>query len=369
MDHKLSADSKSDRPLGLSEISASTELQKMNQWFLRFSEQTSGSPMYQYLSKAVADDPQMLTLAGHSNPKQPAPNLFFAAVHFLLQLHPGEALAKYYPSLGGRFTTTQEVFSVFKDFCHKFEKEICELLQSRLVQTSEVQRCALLLPAINLISQETNHPNLALVDVGSSGGLNLLMDQVYIEYSDGTILGTSQSLLHLQCESRGLKLPNFNTARIATRIGVDLNTVNLLEASERQWNLALIWPDQLERIERVQMALKILEKNSIIFHQGNANDVLAKVIAEIPQDQIVCVIHSFTLNQFSKEDRENFDLLLSAESKNREIWRVSLEWIGTPNPELIISQYKSGQKMKSQKIAECHGHGDWISWLGGKQWN
>lgn len=349
--------------LGIGDIPTPNAEQKMSQWFLRFSEQTDGSPMYQYLSQQIRSDRELLALASYSNSTQPAPNLFLAAIHFLLMKDPSEGLAKYYPSLQGQFQATPEMFDCFKRFAKKFEPEIKSLLQTRLVQTNEVQRCALLFPALNFVSKKLDHQKIALMDVGASGGLNFLMDQVYIRYSDGASTGAETSPLQIICESKGEPIPRFQNAQIAMRIGIDLNPVNLLNTDERQWNLALIWPDQTERIERFKSALQLLETTDIFFKKGSANQVLPQAIRDVPSDQAICVMHSFTLNQFSKEDREAFDSLLLAASKDREIWRIGLEWIATQNPELSIVHYISGIKRKTHVLAECQGHGEWIRWI------
>lgn len=341
--------------------------QKMTQWFLRFSDQVNGSPMYRHLSIQVSRDDQCLALAVQSEPSQPAPNLFFAAVHYLLEKKlsessDGNALAKYYPSLGGRFEASPEMFECFKVFCSKFEFEILEILKTKLVQTNEVQRCAVLWPALKLVGQMAKQPNIALVDVGTSGGLSFLMDKAHISYSDGVQSGPDDSKLRLHCESRGTTVPSLPNVSIKSRIGVDLNPVDLLNENERAWNLALIWPDQLDRRHRVENALDLLKVTPINFHRGRANQLLPLVISKIPSDQLLCVLHSFSLNQFSVDDRAGFDKVLETESSKREIWRIGLEWLGSKNPELAITKYTDGKRSWNQKIAECGGHGEWIDW-------
>lgn len=353
--------------MGMEEIQSKDLNQKMAQWFLRFADQVNSSPMYRYLSIQVSTDDQCLALAGNAEPSQPAPNLFFAAVHFLLEKNrhassAGENLAKYYPSLGGQFEPTLEMFESFKEFCRKFEAEILELLKTKLVQTNEVQRCAVLWPALKLAAQRSQQSEVALIDVGTSGGLSFLMDQAHVTYSDGIQSGREGSLLRLLCESRGEALPELPSIKIRTRIGIDLNPVDLLNDSERAWNLALIWPDQLDRRKRLEDALELLKSTSIDFHRGAANQVLPSAISKIPNDQLLCVLHSFSLNQFSVDDRLDFDRLLEAASLTREVWRISLEWLGTKNPELVIAKYADGKQAWNRKIAECGGHGEWIDW-------
>lgn len=339
--------------------------QKMAQWFLRFSDQVNGSPMYRFLSLQVSTDDQCLTLAGKTEPSQPAPNLFFAAVHFLLEENhhaspESESLAKYYPSLGGQFEPTVEMFECFKEFCRKFEAEILEILKTKLVQTNEVQRCAVLWPALKMAAQLARQSNVALIDVGTSGGLSFLMDQIHVSYSDGTNTGPEGSSLRIHCELRGESLPELPIVKIKSRIGIDLNPVDLLNEGEKAWNLALIWPDQLDRRKRLEGALELLKYTTIDFHRGAANQVLPSVISNVPDDQLLCVLHSFSLNQFSADDRLGFEKLLETASLTREIWRISLEWLGTKNPELAIAKYADGQQAWNRKIAECGGHGEWI---------
>lgn len=353
----------SNTSLGMAEISTISLEQKLSQWFQRFSEQTSGSPMYQYLSTQVSQDNDLINLAKEADSKQPAPNLFFAAVHFLVMQNPAEELARYYPSLGGTFEASSQMFKCFKEFCVRFNSRIAEILKNRLVQTNEVQRCALLFPAVNFVSQKSGQSSLSLVDVGVSGGLNFLMDKAQIQYTDGRTLGPPESLLRIRCESKGKPIPPEQDVEIKDRIGIDLNPINLLNDEERHWNLALIWPDQLERVERFKSAIQLLRTASISFEKGSGNEVLPRVASSISNSHLLCVIHSFTLNQFSMEDRQAFDETLTRLSSDRDIWRIGLEWIGTPEPELVVSKYVSGRKVLQQKVAECSGHGEWIRWL------
>lgn len=80
---------------GLAEISDSDKLSK---WFVRFSDQTVGSSMYQFISKQIASDHELLELAATADQAQPVPNLFLAAVNYLLYQKPDSNHSKYYPN-------------------------------------------------------------------------------------------------------------------------------------------------------------------------------------------------------------------------------------------------------------------------------
>jgi len=75
-------------------------LDRMAGRFVRFAAQEAcdSSPLYERLSHAIADDPEILALAAHARRGQPVPNLLFAAVclyHcYTLNQWPREARAR-----------------------------------------------------------------------------------------------------------------------------------------------------------------------------------------------------------------------------------------------------------------------------------
>ena len=58
---------------------------------------------------------------------------------------------------------------------------------------------------------------------------------------------------------RGNNFQNTNLPKISRRIGVDLNPINLKDEDDVFWTLSLIWPDQVERIQRLKDAIEIVE--------------------------------------------------------------------------------------------------------------
>src|SRR5690606_28681797 len=84
--------------------------------FLTFADQALGSPMYQDLARRVAEDSDLLDLAAQAQPGQPAPNLLFAAVNFLLYKGTSHELRNFYPNHGGAYDP-HRTFDPFKDFC------------------------------------------------------------------------------------------------------------------------------------------------------------------------------------------------------------------------------------------------------------
>lgn len=350
---------KSNVNIGLGEIK---DADKMSKWFSRFAEQTAGSDMYQFLSKKIASDAELLALASTADQSQPVPNLFLATVNFLLYKDSTQKLRQFYPNHSGKPFSQKDLFENFKSFCLENSEKMIQIMKSRLVQTNEVRRCALLLPAVAEVAKEVQS-EIALVDVGTSSGLNLLLDQYFYQYSDGTTIGKTDSRLKISCTVQNGKLKLDQLPKIGKRIGVDLNPIDLKDSDEVLWTLSLVWPDQVERVERLKSAIQVLNQHPVELRKGDGTVVLPKLTTEIPQNMAICVMHSFTLNQFSAEARNAFENLLCELSNQRDIWRISLEWLGTESPQMNLDHYSTGKLAQRKTLAICHQHGEWINWL------
>mgnify|MGYP001424715823 CR=1 FL=1 len=172
------------------------------------------SPLYQLLGNAVADDAELLDLAGEALPGQPPPNVLFAAVHALLAHRPGHPLAAYYATLGGSRAAAPEAVGLFREFCLEHRDELLPAIRTRLVQTNEVRRSAILLPAFASVEEDAGQP-LALFEIGPSAGLNLLFDRYRYRFGDVEI-GPAGSPVVLESEPRGA-VPALPIPAVASR--------------------------------------------------------------------------------------------------------------------------------------------------------
>src|SRR5439155_9790493 len=125
------------------------------------------------------------------------PNLFFAAVQLLTG-------PQRMPTSGPEL----------RDFVKQRGPEVAAVMRARRTQTNEVGRCAVLLAAMP--------PGpLALVEVGASAGLCLLLDRFHYELGAAR-LGPASSPVHLRCAVAGpAPLPS-ELPTIACRRGLDL---------------------------------------------------------------------------------------------------------------------------------------------------
>jgi hypothetical protein len=99
-------------------------------------------------------------------------------------------------------------------------------VRNRATQTNEVGRCALLLPVLAALPQP-----LALLEVGTSGGLCLYPDRYAYRYG-GHTLGDGAPVL--DCALAGTAPPR-RLPEVVWRAGLDLNHVLTLDGVPLAW--------------------------------------------------------------------------------------------------------------------------------------
>lgn len=321
------------------------------------------SPLYAKLALRVAADPEILALAAHAPPHQPVMNLFFSAAHYLLLRGAEDPLHLFYADLARKPNTQDDPYPIFRAFCLEHANEIVGLLQSRRVQTNEVARCALFLPSFELVAQRVEHQALAIIEVGSSAGLNLNWDHYAYTYDNVITCGNLQSPVQLACELRGARKPAFAAAlpRVASRVGIDLNPNDVFDDEAMLWLRALVWPEQRDRAERLQRAIELARQFPPRLVQGDALAALPRVLQEIPRAAPTILFHSFVLNQVAADARAAYYEMLAEQSAGRALFDLAIEPEEWP-ARLVLTTWRANLAVQ-ETLAICDHHGRWLEWL------
>ena len=281
----------------------------------------------------------------------PPTNLVFASVHYLLMQGYETPLSGYYASLVSEPGPPEEAIGPFEEFVMEHEEWIVENSNRRYTQTNEAKRCAALLPAV----WETGLERFHLVEIGASAGLNLALDGYRYRWGE-VEWGPPGSPVLLEAESRGGRVRP-RQVEILSRVGLDLNPIDLDDPDERDWLLALIWPEHTERRVRLEMAMELAKDVPMRMVEGDATETLPGVLSSLPGGDPVVVMNSMALMQFGRAQRESLYRTIEDAGSARPVRRVSFEILAAGD-EWVTLAADSGRGLA--QIGQAHPHGEWI---------
>ena len=324
----------------------------------------TGCELYARLATVIGNSERLRAIASHASQGQPPANLILAAVHFLLFRSADHPLHAFYPTLGGRQAADdQNLSALFTDFVERHSAEIVRLVETRVTNTNEVGRSALLHAGFRELAKESPRP-LHLIEIGASAGLNLVWDSYGVLYQrDGKVAAAAgaNSELLLECQLRSERLPPAGTLpAVKRRLGLELNPVDLSNQDDRDWLRALVFPTDVGRLNRLERAMALFANASPEIRHGDALDLLPDALAEATPDVTLCVYHTIVLYQFSREQKEALESLLTVAGLRRPLFRLSFEFADN-DYVLSLIRYEDGIRAE-RKLAISHPHGTWIEW-------
>ena len=309
------------------------------------------SPAYESLAESVADDATLVGFVASLPYVKRQPNLLFAAARYLLGVPAGPAQ--------------------LRDLISGSRAELTEVLLSRRTQTNEPARCATLLPALAQLPQP-----LALIEVGASAGLTLLVDHYSYDYAGHRLAGRDRRAPTLRCEPRGpVPLPA-GLPEVAWRAGLDLNPLDVNDADDMRWLSCLVWPGEGDRQERLALAIASARRSPPAVHRGDLLTDLPALAAQAPANATLVVYHTSVLTYVAPGERWRF---FTAVADLDAVW-LSNEVPGlVPGiPSTAREQSGGGRGARGREeqsgallvrdgrtpLAHTDPHGTWLRWLG-----
>jgi hypothetical protein len=295
------------------------------------------SPAYEALADGVAGDRGILAFLDALPPEKRQPNLLFAAARYLLGVPADLDSLRALVRAPGR--------------------ELAEVMLARRTQTNEPARCALLLPALAQLPQP-----LALIEVGASAGLTLLVDRYSYDFAGHRIAGLDPQAPTLRCAPYGtVPLPE-RPPEIAWRAGLDLNPLSVESDADVQWLNCLVWPGEGDRQERLAQAIAAARRDPPAVLRGDLIDDLPALAARAPAGATLVVYHSAVLAYVAPERRRVFGDLVR---------RLGAVWLSNEGPRVLADvpvEAFTGDPFLlvrdgSTPLAVADGHGAWLRWL------
>ena len=349
-----------------------------------------GGTTYPAICRGVADDPNVLSILDAAPLPQRRPLLLLAAVHFLLLGGVEHPLAAFYDTVaavrGIPFRPPRgEPALAFADFCRGHRDTLVELAATRSTQTNEVGRCNALMPGLcHVAAQHGWDEPLALLDLGTSAGLNLLFDDYAYTYrardrGDVVHTGAAASAVTLECTVRSelRALPTLRLPVVSARVGLDLAPVDASSDDEARWLLACQWPDNPARFERLRAALANLRASADPprLERGDMVTDLARVASTVGGAEPLVVFHSWVAAYLDEDRQRALAAAVQALASTRAVHHLYLEaafetpGLPTPpppvpreGPDLASSLVHVGPGAEPVRLADAHPHGYWIRW-------
>jgi hypothetical protein len=355
----------SDSPWPAAWLAAQTELRG----FIEITD--SRAPLYARLAAGLADAAEAVSLLAAAPQPARIPVTLFAAIHDLLLADPREPLAAWYPNLTDEPRRDDPVPAA-RELCRRRRDDLLALVTTRVPQTNELGRSAMLLLALAALGEEQGP--LALLDAGASAGINLIPDRLRVDY-DGHRVGAGP--LALSCGVRGeassARLPS-SMPVVADRRGVDLRPVDLEDPEQVRWLEACVWPDQTDRFDRLRLAVDEVRRTGVVVQRGDVVADLPGALARLQSGHPV-VTTSWVLNYLGEDGQRAFSAMIDHLGRARDLTLVNyeepdltpgLDWPAELAAEslsvLRVVRWRDGQR-RVEHLAAGHPHGYWFSWL------
>jgi hypothetical protein len=311
------------------------------------------------IDRSTAIGRRLLDWPGDPSPEADnVPARVTGALHYLVRRGAAPALASLYPP--APLADDDALWAEVAPLLAAQEETVASFLD-RAPQTNEVGRSAVLMSGLLVAATAFPMP-MRLFELGSSGGLNLLLDRYGYDLG-GRRTGDPASPLQLRPQWTGPPPPAAEVG-IAARAGVDLSPIDLAKDGERL--LAFVWADQRERIARLEAALAVAAADPPPVAMGDAAEWLEKVLPAAPREGVLSLVfHSVAYQYFPAATQRRIEALMhllgaQASAAAPLAWLRYEQQPGEPMHSLRLRLWPGQDRL----LAWVHAHGATVEWVG-----
>jgi hypothetical protein len=342
--------------------------------------------------EVLRDDQELLAIAATIPPDQLPCLLFEAAATFLVLEREPTPLREWFPTVGEPQATLDPQFAMeYRAFCLDHRESLLQLCASHRYQMNEVARCADVIPALPETLEEESES--VLVDIGTGAGLALHLDRYRYVFRGpaGRVktVGDAESKVLIETEVRGSMMPPIRPAppQFVDRIGIDIEPLDISVPAVRAW-LAACVPQEIGAVTRFHSAAEVAAADPVRTVRGDADEVLADVLAAIPAGPTICLLDTYVHVFFGPEQLQRFRATIEAVGAQRDVDWISVDplipmgpdadrsVLGIPVPSPLLERnrsegvfgvigrlsYRDGRPSASL-LGAAHPGGAWLEWF------
>jgi hypothetical protein len=284
------------------------------------------------------------------------------ALHYHVRAEPRSKLAKIYPP--NPMPDADTLWDAVATTIRHRDDALTHFLDTP-PQTNEVSRAGVLLGGLLAVAARWGLP-LSLIEIGASAGLNLNFDHFAYDLGDGRTWGDRQSAVRIKTDWRGEAPPIDAPLQIAARIGNDQYPLSAARADDRRRLIAYVWPDQTDRLKRLEAALDIAANHPVEIVKEDAAKFVAACLARKARDGVARVVfHTIVLQYASTQTRAAIKQTLAAAGAratgSAPLARFSIEHEKPDQPATVrLTLWPGGEE---RIIGQCDSHGTWVKWM------
>lgn len=235
-------------------------------------------------------------------------------------------------------------------------------------QTNEAGRSASFMAGLLWLSARGVGPKFALHELGASAGINTMMDRYYYDLG-GVQAGPAASPMRISPEWRGPP-PPIAPVEIVSIKGCDQLPQSLADPASALRIKSYVWPENLDRIARMDAAIALAAERAPDVKQADAADWVEALLAE-PQDAGTTRVihHSIVWQYISAPAQARITRAIEAAGAEATAARP-LVWIAletnraTFAHELTVRVWDGGaHRGQLHLLGSAQAHGAWVDWM------
>jgi hypothetical protein len=287
-----------------------------------------------------------------------------SALHAAVLTNSDAALVAAYPSATSK-GDGQAAWRVAEAYLDQHRDWAREWLTSA-PQTNEVRRSTALFAGISTLARQYGLP-LHLLEMGSSAGLNLLLDA--FEYrTPAWAWGNSPVVIETDWQGAAFTPGPLD---IRSRASCDINPLDVSVPDDRVRLCSYIWADQLERLERTRKAADLAIRTGIRVDKMDAADWVERQLRSPREGALTVVFHSIFYQYPSQQLRKRIERSI-VEAGARSTQSSPLAWLrfefeaaigGPMDSRRCILDAITWPGADQRKLADVDSHGRAVTWL------
>ncbi|GAA0327795.1 DUF2332 domain-containing protein [Sphingomonas oligophenolica] len=228
-------------------------------------------------------------------------------------------------------------------------------------QTNEPGRSAALMTGLLEVARR-HGPRIEILEIGSSAGLNLMIDRYRFDLG-GTLVGPADAPILIRPEWRGPPAPVVPIEIVAVR-GCDIQPIDATDPVAEARLTAYVWAEKPDRIARLKTAIAMLRERPVQLDRADAADWVEARLAEPQADGVTRVLmHSVVWQYLPEAVAERIRAAMKAAGERATPERP-LGWVMMEPDRALAHQVVRVRTWPgdgvAQIVATAHAHAAWI---------